>query len=385
MYKKIISVFIVWRVLLFLPLIFGNFFLPFRHGFEYTSVARFTEQSNPILHFLISPWANFDGVYYLLIAGSGYTINAGFFPLFPLSIHIPLLPFSINAFAPVQFFLGLTLSNAYFIAALFVFYKLMKLDYKENIAIKSILFLLVFPTSFFFASVYSESLFLLLTLLSFYFARKQNWLLAGAFGGLISATRIVGIAIFPVLLYEYYIQNKSSFALNKKTLTRLLPIFISPLGLIAYMIYNQAKWGSLFYFVEAQGKLLNNRTVSSFVFFPQAVYRYIKIIITVSPMQYEWWVALLEFSAFVFALVLLYVTIKKRVRPSYVLFAGLCFLIPISTGTFTGVPRYVAPLFPLFIGLALVQNRAVKIAYVAISTVLLFILLMLFSRGYFVA
>lgn len=385
MYKKIILIFVIWRLLLFIPLFFGNLFLSYRIGFSYTSIAHFTQAPNPVFHFLLSPWGNFDGVYYLLIAANGYTSNAGFFPLFPLLIHLLLFPLNIQAFDIVQILTGLFLSNIFFLAAMLVFYKLISLDYKSGVAMQSIIFLLIFPTSFFFASIYSESSFLLLTLLSFYFARKQKWLLAGLCGGLLSATRIVGIAIFPVLLYEYYIQNKDLILINKKTLLNILSIFISPLGLIAYMVYNNAKWGSYFYFVEAQGKFFNDRSVSSIVFFPQTIFRYLKIFTSVSPAQYEWWIALLEFSTFVFAITLLYVAFKKKVRFSYILFALLCFIVPISTGTFTGLPRYIAPLFPMFIAIALIKNCWIKVLYTVTSSVLLFILLILFSRGYFVS
>src|SRR5258706_5842641 len=95
-------------------------------------------------------------------------------------------------------------SNCIFLVSLFVFYKIIRFDYPKKVAYLSLVALLVFPTSFFFGSVYTESLFLFLSLLSFYFARKKWWILAGISGMLLSGTRIVGIAIFPVLLWEFF-------------------------------------------------------------------------------------------------------------------------------------------------------------------------------------
>lgn len=381
MTKKIIFLFLFWRIFLFIPLIVSQVFLSPRIGYGYTLLPYFLDKSSKWLsHFLIYPFGNFDGVYYLLIAAKGYTVNAGFFPLFPLSIHIATIPFKdILPFEEKQYLMAISLVSLCFIAGLIIFYKLIKLDYKENVAIWSIIFLLIFPTSFFFASIYSESLFLLLSLLAFYFARKKRWFLAGIMGALLSATRFVGIAILPALLYEYFKENK-----NKLTI-KILPLFLVPLGLLGYVFYNLQRWGNPFYFIESQGNFANNRSVDSIVLLPQTLFRYIKILFSVKPNIYEWWVAFFELSFCIFALILLYIAWKKRVRFSYILFGVLCFIIPISSGTFSGLPRYIAVIFPIFIALALIKNKFFKIIYSTISIILLFIFFMLFSKGYFIA
>lgn len=379
--KKIILLFLAWRLLLFLPILIANQFIPYRQGYDYTSVNHFLENSkNLISNFLLSPWANFDGAYYLLIAQNGYTVNAGFFPLFPLSIHF-LASFLGNtkAISELQFFTALSLVSLFFLSSLIAFYKLVRLDYKNNIAIWSIVFILLFPTSFFFAAIYSESLFLLLLILSFYYARKRNWLLASIFAMFLTAARFVGIAILPALLFEFYTSEKTLIK------TKTLALLIAPLGIISYCWYNLQKWGDAFYFIQVQGNFQNNREVEGIVPLPQTIFRYIKIFFTVSPNQYEWFVAILEFSVFIFAILMIYIAWKKKIRLSYLIFSIIAFLIPISTGTFSGLPRYILPLFPIFIGLALLKSKFIKISYAVISFILLFFLLMLFSKGYFVA
>ncbi len=380
--KKLILLFLSWRIFLLIPLTASNYFLHPREGFGYTLTLHFLTESNPISNFLLYPWGNFDGIYYLLIAAQGYTVNAGFFPLFPLSIKIATLIFGPSAdglpFDPKLYFTALVLVSIYFSLSMIMMYKLILIDFKKSIAIWSIIFMLVFPTVFFFATIYSESLFLLLTLLCFYFARKKKWFLASIFGALLTATRVVGIAIIPALLYEF-IKSEKAFSKMKALL-----LMLSPLGLAGYIYFNLLKWGNALYFVQAQGNLQNNRSVSSIVLFPQTMYRYAKILTTVSLSQYEWWIALLEISVFIFTAILLFVAWKKKVRFSYILFSAVAFLIPVSTGTFSALPRYVLVLFPIFIGLALVKNRAVKISYAVIGLTLLFILFMLFSKGYFV-
>lgn len=382
MIKRIIFLFLAWRVFLFLPLIAANVLLLQRIGYEYTNLSNFLGGSNQLLsHFLLYPFGNFDGIYYLLIAANGYTNNAGFFPLFPLSIKASTLPFGLNiaSFDPRQYFIVVSLVSFYFLFSLFVLRKLIKLDHKEEIAVWSIVFLLIFPTSFFFAAFYSESLFLLLSLLSFYFARKRKWVLTGILGALLSATRLVGIAIWPAILYEYFKENKNKINI------KIMPLLLVPLGLISYIIYNFYKWGNPFYFIAAQGNFQNNRSVNAIIPFPQAVFRYLKILLTVSPALYEWWIALSELSFFLLTLILLYIAWKKRVRISYLIFGVLCFLIPASSGTFSGLPRYVLIIFPIFIALALIRNKLFKIIYCTVSLILLFIFFMLFSKGYLVA
>ena len=381
MIKKIILFFLAWKLLLFIPIFAANQLISYREGYDYTTINYFLGKTHSLIsNFLLSPWANFDGVYYLLIAENGYTANAGFFPLFPLTINLISSIFG-NAlpFSEIQYFSAIFLVRLFFLCGLIMFYKLIKLDYRTNIAVWSIIFILLFPTSFFFATIYSESLFFLLSILSFYFARKKNWLLASIFGMLLTATRPVGIAIFPAILYEFYINEKSF--LKKKALF----LITIPLGIVGYSMYNLIRWGNAFYFIQAQGNFQNNREVGSIVLFPQTVFRYLKIFLTVSPGQYEWFVALLEFSAFIFGTLLIYIAWKKKMRFSYLIFSVAAFLIPISTGTFSGLPRYILPLFPIFLALALVKNNLVKIFYILICSALLFILLMLFSKGYFVA
>lgn len=375
----IVSLFLSWKILLFFPLVVSEAFLSPRIGYGYTLFPYFLDKENVLSNFLLSPFANFDGAYYLLIAAKGYTVNAGFFPLFPLLIHLLSPVFGNKPFLTAEFLAGNLLVGAGFFLALIIFYKLIRLDYRENIAILSIIFLLIFPTSFFFASIYSESLFLLLSLLSFYFARKKKWIWAGIAGGFLSATRIVGIAMWPALLYEYFKQNKNKLSI------KLIPLFFAPFGLTAYVIYNTYRWGDPFYFIEAQGNFQNNRSVDSIILPTQTIFRYFKILTTVNPRIYEWWVAFFELSFFILALILLFIAWKKKVRASYLIFGLLCLFIPSLTGTLSGIPRYVSIIFPIFITLALIKNKGFKIIYFTVSAVLLFIFFMLFSKGYFIS
>lgn len=375
--KKILFIFFSWRIFLSIPVFLGQLLIPYRPAFDYTRIWPYIAKTG---QFFINPflyiWSNFDGIHYLNIAGNGYTDNGRFFPLYPLLIRI----FSMfsPAFTPLQFISAFILSNLIFISALFVFYKLVRLDYSDNYAIKSIVLLLIFPAVFFFGAIYSEGLFLLTTLLALYFARQKNWFLASVFTASATATRFVGIALIPAVLYEF-ISHEKSYA------KKIWPLILMPLGLIMYTLYSHIKWSDPFFYIHAQGLLSNGRAVNGLVFPLQTMYRYFKIFISLPLNIYEYWIALLEFILFIFGSTMLLIAWKQKIRASYLIFSLGCFLMPIFSGTFSGLPRYIAVMFPIFISLALVKKPIVKIAYVIISIIALTLLLMFFSRGYYVA
>jgi len=379
--SNILLIFLFWRLFLFLPLFLSEHFLKFRKGFEYVSSLSYINSQNPVNHFLWNPWANFDAIHYLSITTYGYTLyNAVFFPLFPLTIRIFTFPLGgIQILDPRQFFAALTLVSISLFLSLIFLYKLIRLDYKKDIALQTILLTLVFPTSFFFAAIYSESLFFLLLILSFYFTRRKSWVLSGVFSTLLTATRFVGIAIFPALIYEFWKREKTIFKRS------FIPILLGPLGLIFYAWFNFFMWKNPLHFAQAQEWFANNRSTHAIVLLPQTIFRYFKILSTLPIYQYEWWIALLEFSALIFACALLFIAWKKKVRASYLIFSVIALLIPISTGTLTGFPRYVLPIFPIFIALALIKNRLFKTLYLIVGIIILFVLFALFSKGYFIS
>ncbi len=379
--SNILLIFLFWRLFLFLPLFFSEHFLKFRKGFEYVSSLSYINSQNPVNHFLWNPWANFDAIHYLSIATYGYTLyNAVFFPLFPLIIRVLAFPLGVTKILePGQFFIALTLVSIFFFLSLIFLYRLVRFDFKKNIGIQTILLILVFPTSFFFATIYSESLFFLLLILSFYCARKKNWVLTGVFSAFLATSRFVGIAIFPALVYEFWKSEKTIF---KKS---FISVLLGPLGLISYAWFNFFMWKNPLHFVQAQEWFANNRSTHAIVLLPQTLFRYFKILSTLPVSQYEWWIALLEFTIFIFVCVMFFIAWRKKVRESYLIFAFIAFLIPTLTGTFIGLPRYVIPLFPVFIALALIKNKFAKIAYFVTGIVLLIILFALFSKGYFIA
>lgn len=360
-YRFVIIIFVVWRLLLFLIGIPGFSLLTFKASFpkidEMLISSTFPQW--------IWQWGNFDGVHYLDIAKNGYH-GSGlqvFFPLYPLLIKIGEL--IINNYFASAFIIS---NLAIFLAAITLF-KLVSRDFDIHIARWSVVFLFVFPTSFFFGSIYTESLFLLFLLLAF---QKTGWM-GALFSFLAGSTRLVGAFIAPALI---------TFKPKK-----WWGIFAS-LGFGAYILYLTLNFNNPFYFLTGQGAFKNARanSLSSLVLPPQVVYRYAKILTTASPGHYDYWIAALELSALLFGLsVLIYVTIRKKVPTSYLLFSYLALILPIFSGTLSSMPRYLLSIFPIYICLALIKNPLFKFSLLAFFIVLLTTLTILFTRGYWVS
>jgi hypothetical protein len=377
-FLSIVAYFLIWRIWLFAVAAFSAILIPnFGNRFPYWQEKLVTTG----LPYWIWGFGNFDGVHYLTIAQSGYTAQytQAFFPLFPLMISM------ISLFVASKHFfeIGLVLSNIFFLISLFVLYKLFRLDWDEKIAFLSILLLLVFPTSFYFGAIYSESLFLLLASSSLYFARKSKFFLAGLLAALCSATRVVGIFLFPVLVFEFYkfCKEKNILSLNLSFIKNLTGVLISPFGLLGYVVYLKLVFNNPFYFLSSQSVF--GRTAGEIILPHQVLFRYIKMLMTVSPQNIAFYNAFLElvFTACAFCLVLYAL---KKVRTSYLIFTFACLFLPTLTGTLSSMPRYVLSgflLLPIFTKLI---GKLYPLA-LAIFLVLQFILLSLFIRGYWVA
>lgn len=374
----ILLLFSAWRIWLFLFAAIGAVFVAIGSS-NFLGGRYVNYSSSPLLW----GWGNFDGEHYLSIARYGYRdFQYFFFPLYPALVGklSSLLSFVENRFL----ISGLLVSNVAFLFAIFVFLKLVLIDYKKEVAIFSILALAFFPTSFFFASLYSESLFLLLVLLSFYFARRGRFLLAGGFAALASATRLVGVLLLPALVIEWYSQREEGKKLSFKT--GFLGILIAPLGLLRYMLYLKERTGDPLIFYT-QISHFGQQRAEEITLLYQVFWRYAKMLMTVARDTPIYFTISMEFIVAILALGLLVWGLVKKVRASYLTFAFLGYILPTFSGSFSSLPRYVLPLFPLFIVLGLLlseRGKLTRVLYFLVSAAFLAVETILFVRGYWV-
>ena len=86
------------------------------------------------------------------------------------------------------------------LAAFTLLYRLALPRLGDDGARRAVLYLAIFPTALFLGAVYSESLFLLAAVASFWFAERGSFLGAGVAAGLAWLTRPLGIALLPALV-----------------------------------------------------------------------------------------------------------------------------------------------------------------------------------------
>jgi hypothetical protein len=157
---------------------------------------------------LAAPVARWDSVWYLVIAHYGYRPDLGlftasrtaFFPLYPLGVR------GVSELGVPPILAGVALSLAAFAAALYGIHRLTSLELGGIEAPRlAVLVTALAPMAFYFSAVYSESLYLALSVGVFWCARRGRWAWAGALGMGASATRSAGLVlVVPVLIIYLY-------------------------------------------------------------------------------------------------------------------------------------------------------------------------------------
>jgi hypothetical protein len=141
-----------------------------------------------------------DAVWYLRLADEGWSTgdaSAAFFPLYPLTVR------TVAWVLPGDDLLAaLLVSNLAFLGALLALFAMTAEAFGDRAARRAIFVAAIFPTAFFFLAPYTESLFLLLSILAFREARHDRWGRVAVFGALAALTRSVGILLIPALLVE---------------------------------------------------------------------------------------------------------------------------------------------------------------------------------------
>ena len=162
-----------------------------------------TEPFGAVGDTLVAPAARWDSMWFLTIAGDGYDegARAAFFPLYPLLVAAGGFVTRSDVVA------GILISSACFVAALAVLHRLARIELGPEAARLAVFATALFPMSFFFSAVYSEAVFLLVSVGAVYAARSGHWALAGVAGALASATRSAGVLLVVPLALIWWRQR----------------------------------------------------------------------------------------------------------------------------------------------------------------------------------
>jgi Gpi18-like mannosyltransferase len=197
-----------------------------------------------VLNRLLAPAGRYDTTWYIGIAQHGYTSyeSHAFFPLYPLLIKV------VDSVVNQPLIVGLVISMACFTGSLVLLYRLVLLDFSPRVAQLSVWLMALFPMSLYFSAVYTESIFMLLSIWSIYAARKERWWLAGLMAALASATRSDGFVLIIPIVWIYLwgprpgapradIDWLNPLGLIKRARPSILWLALAPVGLVAYLVY----------------------------------------------------------------------------------------------------------------------------------------------------
>lgn len=368
-------------------------------------------------HWIVEPFRHWDGTWYAMVADESYTVEhsatAAFFPLYPWLMDIGHRLTGL----PVET-VGWIVSNLAFLGALVMTYKLVRMDFSETVARWTLVALAVFPTAFFFSAVYTESLFLFLSVTTLWAARKNDWLLAVLVCFFATLTRSAGILLGAPMAVMFIQQHGRDL---RRWFPKALLGVIPPMGLVVFGWF-LTRQGLGFFDWRDQQWQWNRFSATPIKTFRCAFQGCEQVTVRgfggtyetdVHPVSFAWlgdlwdhlswsyftstefryWFGqsqVLDVAVTIVAFVLLLIGLKKLplfysawiIPPMLVpLFA------PSSVFPLMSFPRFVLPLVPLFVMavLLLQPHRRVAYAAAAVSGLLLVIYTMQFVLWYWVA
>ena len=296
--------------------------------------------------------ARWDTQWYYSIATTGYHWdpsvfrheNVVFFPLYPM-----LMRFGGQVLGGHPLAAGLIVSLASFTAAMAILYRLAAEELGDEYAGPVVLLISTYPFALFFSAVYTEALFLLLTVSAFYAMRRERALLVAVAGLAAGLARPNGFWLAVPLLW---------MAIERRTRTTdsaprpmLAAAALAPLvGVAMYSAYLFAAFGDALAWVHGQAAW----GVPLALRFGAADSGPFERAFTVKATDVLMWT--LNIGVFVVVLKAIR-PIARRFGMPYVLWIALTLVPPLLTHLFMSMGRFTSVLFPLFFWLATIVPR----------------------------
>jgi Gpi18-like mannosyltransferase len=316
---------------------------------------------------LFTSWDHWDAINYTRIAQYGYQSmsDLAFFPLFPFLIAC--ISHILGDWSYIL--VGTILSNAALFGALWVIYHLVAKRMTETIASRTILYLCIFPTAFFFFAAYNESLYLLLAAGTFLALENERWWLAGLLGLLTALTRSIGILLIIPYLYELWVRRERTLAHLSTILKSVLPCILIPSGTAIYAVYCWRTFGNPLGFATVQSNW-GRQTTWPWV----GILHEMGAMFWNNPQPFgsaNQATMILNLSA-TFGFIFLIIAGWRKLPKSYSLWMSTCLLFILLSPAISkpdallSNQRFVLELFPAFITLALLTEKRLRMHYTSI-------------------
>lgn len=316
----------------------------------------------------------------------GYTENGQhlflvFFPGYVWAARLLRLVIPSTALA------GTALSCLCYGGACCYLYRLAGEAYNSRVARDALLYMSLFPFSFFSGLVMTEGLFLLATTGACWYAWRGKWLAFGLFGALAALTRMTGLLVIVVgviRLLEAYrpLEPPVGKSLGRcwKPLLLRLPLTLLPAaGTLLYLLLNLWVDGDPFAFASHQ-----EHWHQGYLWISQVVEYIGRYFGDNLGSSFGWAVWAPALALFVVGLALLYWAALRKGHPAGLLAYGFCFFVATySLSWLLSAGRYLSTCFVLFLFLAkLTQRRpALRAALLGGEGVLLGVYLCAFLAG----
>ncbi len=334
-----------------------------------------------IHHPLVRYSMRWDSGWYLGVVRDGYSYfpdqqsNIAFFPAFPYLARLfdPVLPFG-------DVFAGMVVVHLALLGAMLYLFHLVRIDYPESVAWRTLVFFLVFPAAIFFSAFYAESLIVFGMAGTVYHARRGQWLRAGLFGAFTGLTKLIGIVVMLPVILEMLRQGD----LQRASSRAIAGLALVPAGAVAYLGYLHVWLGDFRTYFWTQEHWQRES------FNPEALVMLTRMIRTGDPgeLPYPGDVIPLHnlyFLMDVGTLMLFLVAgiyLWWRVLPGYGALVLAGALVPGLSGTPLALARHMAILFPVFILLGKIESEPVRNALTIVSVFGFGFTTYLFVNGY---
>jgi hypothetical protein len=322
---------------------------------------------------LAAPFHRLDALDYVDIARDGYELaHPGLFPLYPLLVR------AAGEVTSSLIVGGILVSLACLVVGLVLLHRLAVLEMGEAAARRTVYLVALFPTTVYLTAVYTESLFLVLSVGCLLAARTGHWGVAGVLGMLGSATRNTGWMLVVVLLFLYLYgpradRSPDSAQAGWRPRYRLrrdaLWLGLVPLGLVAYSIYCAAEFGDGLAWVDAHAESANRSVQAPLSGFRRGLFDGVAGLAGLvggggSRGQYA--SDVVSAGVLIFAVIAL-VGAFLRLPTVYGLYAALSMSVTLTAidpdHPLTGFARYILPLFPLQMWVALWAHTRRRFAF----------------------
>lgn len=338
----------------------------------------------PTTHLFWDTFARFDSGWYFNIARYGYEwveggrSNIAFFPLYPLLMRY--LALALGDGRSHVYMAGIMISWGAFALAMVMLYRLARIELNdESSAVHAIVYAAIFPFAFFFGVVYTEALFLLLSVTAFYGFRTRRWWLGAVAGALATATRPNGFFLVPALALLAWSETRGDRPGMLRAAAALACTFI---GVGAYSAWVYSATGDPFEWANAIRRW-NWHPGSTTAWSPL-----LTVAVSMATRPYEYVTsspqAVVDLLNACAGMALLAATpfIWLRFGAAYPVLILINLCVPLSSGALEGIGRYCAVLFPFSLWLATFRGPLVRTGVLVASTMFYVICLALFTKVY---